>query len=186
MRKKLRMTIIALASLVTLTACGGNDSEDSNQHETKLHENGSSHQHHSSNGELPEGLQAAKNPTFPVGSTVLMEADHMEGMNGVDATIVGAYDTTVYAVTYTPTTGGNPEREHKWVIHEELQIDDNEPLKQNSKVSLNADHMEGMQGATATIDTIEEMTVYMVDYTSSSGEKVKNHKWVTESELVEK
>jgi len=31
------------------------------------------------------------------------------------------------------------------------------------------------------------MTVYMVDYTSTTdGEEVKNHKWVTESELSPK
>lgn len=48
---------------------------------------------------------------------------------------------------------------------------------------MNADHMEGMNGATAVIDSAEQTTVYMVDFTSTSGEEVKNHKWVTESEL---
>jgi hypothetical protein len=47
--------------------------------------------------------------------------------------------------------------------------------------------MEGMKGATAEIDSAEETTVYMVDYTpTNGGEEVKNHKWVTESELTSK
>jgi len=43
--------------------------------------------------------------------------------------------------------------------------------------------MEGMEGVTAKIDSAEETTVYVVDYTSTNGEKIKNHKWLTESEL---
>lgn len=39
---------------------------------------------------------------------------------GAKATIVGAYDTTAYAVTYTPTTGGPVVKNHKWVIESEL------------------------------------------------------------------
>ena len=193
MPKKLAITMISLATVLVLSACGDNSSENSSDHEsTKApqQENGKAdnhaHMQHSSDGELPEGLKVASNPKFPVGSTAIMKADHMEGMNGEEATIVGAFDTTVYAVSYTPTNGGSPVENHKWVVYEELQLEDNEPIKQNSKVVLNADHMEGMQGATATIDSVEETTVYMVNYTSSTGEKVENHKWVTESELVKK
>ena len=115
-----------------------------------------------------------------------MKADHMEGMNGEEATIVGAFDTTVYSVSYIPTNGGEQVKNHKWVIYEEVQSENKGPLQQNSQVILNTNHMEGMKGAAATIDSIEETTVYMVDFTSSTGEKVKNHKWVTESELVKK
>ncbi|MGN0699600.1 MAG: DUF1541 domain-containing protein, partial [Oscillospiraceae bacterium] len=46
---------------------------------------------HSSSGEVPEGLKEAENPTFRVGSTAMMHADHMPGMNGVEATISGAF-----------------------------------------------------------------------------------------------
>ncbi len=47
--------------------------------------------------------------------------------------------------------------------------------------------MKGMDGATAEIDSGEPTTVYMIDYTpTSGGEKVTNHKWVTESELSAK
>ncbi|QYF85490.1 YdhK family protein [Brevibacterium sp. PAMC21349] len=34
--------------------------------------------------------------------------------------MVGAYDTTAYAVTYTPTTGGPKVKNHKWVIESKL------------------------------------------------------------------
>jgi len=51
-------------------------------------------------------------------------------------------------------------------------------------VTLNTDHMEGMDGASAVIDSAEETTVHMVDFISTYlGEEVKNHKWVTEGEL---
>lgn len=50
---------------------------------------------------------------------------------------------------------------------------------------MNASHMEGMEGATATIDSAEDTTVYMVDFvTTDTEEEVQNHKWVTESELA--
>ena len=193
MPKKLAITMLSFASLITLSACGGNSNEDSSHHEASeaVQQETSTtdhhaHMQHSSDGKLPEGVKEASNPTFPIGSTAIMKAEHMEGMNGVEATIVGAFDTTAYSVSYTPTNGGGPVKNHKWVIYEEVQLENNEPLKQNSEVVLKADHMEGMLGAKATIDSIEKTTVYMVDYTSSTGEKVKNHKWVTESELVKK
>ncbi|MNN94188.1 hypothetical protein D3C81_2127710 [compost metagenome] len=92
----------------------------------------------------------------------------------------------MYAVSYTPTNGGDPVKNHKWVIHEELKEPADQPYKPGSEVILNADHMEGMKGAKATIDSAEHTTIYMVDYTSTTnGEKVKNHQWVTESELEE-
>lgn len=44
--------------------------------------------------------------------------------------------------------------------------------------------MKGMDGATATIDSAEKTTVYMIDYVpTTGGEKMTNHKWVTENEL---
>ena len=44
------------------------------------------------------------------------------------------------------------------------------------------EHMEGMQGAKATIASSTEETVYMVDY-ESDGMTMTYHKWVVESEL---
>lgn len=44
--------------------------------------------------------------------------------------------------------------------------------------------MKDMKGATAQINSAEHTTVYMIDYTpTTGGDKVKNHKWVTEDEL---
>src|SRR5699024_3410172 len=122
------------------------------------------------------------NPTYKVGSQAIIESDHLMGMNGAEATIVGAYDTTVYTVSYTSTTGGGSVENHKWVIHEEIEEAGDESFEPGTEVTLNADHMEGMNGATAVIDSAEETTVYMVDFVATdSGEEVKNHKWVTES-----
>lgn len=43
--------------------------------------------------------------------------------------------------------------------------------------------MEGMDGAKAVIESAVETTVYMLDFTTTTGEKVDNHKWIIESEL---
>lgn len=138
----------------------------------------------SSSGDVPEGLKAAENPTYPVGSKAIIQSDHMEGMKGAEATIVGAYDTTVYTISYTPTTGGERVENHKWVIHEELIDAGEAPLAPGTEAKTEASHMEGMAGTTIEIDSAEQTTVYMVDFkTTTGGEEVKNHKWVTESEL---
>lgn len=171
MIRKLIVLGVAVMLVLTLSACGKSNSDMAGMN-------------HSGSGELPEGLKEEKNPTFKVGSQAAIHADHMEGMNGAIATIQGAYRTTVYTVSYTPTTGGDRVTDHKWVIHEELKNAGEQPLKPADEVVLEDDHMKGMKGATATIDSAEQTTVYMVDYKSTSnGETVKNHKWVTESEL---
>ena len=74
---------------------------------------------HSSSREIPEGLKVAKNPAFPVGSKAIINADHMPNMRGAEATIVGAYDTTVYMVDYISTTG-EKVKNHKWLVESEL------------------------------------------------------------------
>ena len=89
-------------------------------------------------------------------------------------------------MTYTPTDGGEPVENHKWVIHEELDTTEDAPLADGTEVTLRADHMEGMDGANATIDSSEETTVYMVNFMLQDGEEVTNHKWVTEDELEPK
>lgn len=138
----------------------------------------------SSSGEVPGDLKEAVNPTYEVGSTARITADHMQGMDGAEATISGAFDTTVYTVSYMPTTGGEMVEDHKWVIHEELVNPGAAPLQPGDEVTMEATHMEGMEGAVATIDSAEQTTVYMVDFTTTNtGEEVQNHKWVTESEL---
>ncbi|CAM5305087.1 hypothetical protein LSPH24S_07424 [Lysinibacillus sphaericus] len=61
---------------------------------------------HSSSGEVPATLKTAENPKFPVGSKAILTDGHMSGMTGAEATIVGAYDTTAYIISFEPTTGG--------------------------------------------------------------------------------
>ncbi|USK57375.1 DUF1541 domain-containing protein [Cytobacillus solani] len=138
----------------------------------------------SSSGAVPEGLKVAEDPTYKVGSKAIINSDHMEGMKGAEATIVGAFDTTAYAISYDPTTGGERVKNHKWVIHEEIPDAGDQPLDSGSEFTIDASHMEGMDGAKAVIDTAEKTTVYMVDFTTTTSDiEVKNHKWVTESEL---
>ncbi|HZG86864.1 YdhK family protein [Paenibacillus sp.] len=145
------------------------------------------HAGHSGSGEVPEGLQPAANPMFPVGGEAVIVADHMPGMKGAAATISGAYNTTAYAVSYTPTTGGERVEAHKWVVHEEIRNAREQPYAPGDTVVLEAEHMEGMKGAEAVIDAAEWTTVYMVDFVpTTGGEPVKNHKWVTEAELKKK
>ncbi len=137
-----------------------------------------------SSAEIPKGLKEAKNPTYKVDSQVVVKADHMKGMYGAKGTVVGAYDTTAYAVTYTPTTGGPIVKNHKWVIQEEIKNAGTRTLEPGTEVTLEANHKEGMKGAKGTIDSAEHTTVYMIDYfPTTGGPMVKNHKWVVESEL---
>ena len=188
----LLMTMSVLTA-VTLAACNEpaenavNPADPDNQiemNEEMDKEMGHGGMNHSSSGEVPEGLAESENPTFPVGSQAIISADHMPGMDGAQATIAGAYDTTVYALSFTPTTGGEPVENHKWVIHEELENPGDAPLSPGDEAIIATDHMEGMDGATATVDSAETTTVYMVDFkTIDTNEEVTNHKWVTESEL---
>ena len=99
-------------------------------------------------------------------------------------TVVGVYDTTAYEVTYDDTETGETVANHKWVVHEELENAQDEPYQAGDEVVLEASHMPGMKGATATVDSAEKTNMYMVTYTDTeSGEKIENHKWMSEDEL---
>ncbi|MEA3319655.1 MAG: YdhK family protein [Bacillota bacterium] len=195
MEKRKLLGILTMAAAITLSGCAAgendeatpNNNQANNSAEENSHQGG--HGDHSGmdmsgSGEVREGLKEKENPTFEVGSNATITHAHMPGMEGAEATIVGAYETTVYAISYDPTDGGERVENHKWIIHEEVKEAQNEPYQVGDEVEVGADHMEGMQGATATIDSAEQTTVYMVDFTlTDSGEEVTNHKWVTESEL---
>lgn len=147
------------------------------------HEDHGGHDHPEDGGPAPAGMVEAENPTYPVGTEVILTADHMPGMDGAKATIVGAFDDTyTYEVSYTPTDGGEPVRNHKWVVHEELEDAGAERLPNGAEKVMDAEHMSGMKGATATIDDSTDETVYMVDVVAD-GMTMKNHKWVVESEI---
>ncbi|WP_391207329.1 YdhK family protein [Psychrobacillus sp. L4] len=176
MKKIVVIGVVFLISLFILSACVS-DKEESSKDE-------SMHMDHTSSGEVPKGLKAAEHPTYKVGSKAIIETDHMKGMKDAEATIVGSYDTTAYVISYTPTTGGDRVENHKWVIQEEIKDAGDGTLEPGTEVTIEADHMKGMKGATAEIISAEKTTVYMIDYTpTNGGEEVKNHKWVTESEL---
>jgi transcription antitermination factor NusG len=183
MKKQLAMISVVAVVALSLSACGTSTSSNkSNQNNKEMSD---MNMNHSSSGEVSSDMKKAENPTFKVGDQVTIHSDHMEGMNGAKGTVVGAYSTTAYVVSYTPTNGGEKVTNHKWVIHEEIKDNNAEPYKQGDQVVLKADHMDGMNGAKASIDSAEQTTVYMVDYTpTNGGEVVKNHKWVTESEIT--
>lgn len=181
------MLLLSLAAALTLSSCSGGEEAEKSGNENAAEEHGShTGMDHSGSGEIPEGLKEAENPKYKVGSKSIINEDHMPGMKGAEATITGAYKTTVYSLSYDPTNGGERVKNHKWVIHEELVEAGDQPFTPGDEVTIDAEHMAGMKGAKAVIDTAEEMNVYMVDFTTADGEKVTNHMWVTESELSPK
>lgn len=159
------------------------DTNDAEEKETS-NEGGHGDMVHDESGEVPEGMKEAENPAYPVGSEVIIENDHMPGMKGAKGTVVGVYDTTAYEVTYDDTETGETVANHKWVVHEELENAQDEPYQAGDEVVLEASHMPGMKGATATVDSAEKTNMYMVTYTDTeSGEEIENHKWMSEDEL---
>ena len=200
MKRSITLAALVLTSTLALTACSdatdNSDDADTTSTTTATAETNETHQedtttaddgghdmeHPEDGGPPPEGITEATDPTYPVGSEVMLTADHMPGMDGAQATISGAFDTTAYSVSYTPTDGGEPVTDHRWVVHEELVDPGEAPLPGGTEVVLNAEHMPGMQGATATIDYSTQETVYMVDIDTGEMTMI-NHKWVTESEI---
>ncbi len=192
---KRTLTALTLASALALAACsestdgtgglyGADNATTTDATETSAAETSAmeGHDHPADGGPAPAGIAEAENPTYPVGSEVILNTDHMPGMEGAEATIVGAFDTTTYSVSYTPTDGGAPVTDHRWVVHEELVDPGPAPLADGAEVVLDAEHMAGMKGAEATVDYSTDETVYMVDY-EADGMEMTNHKWVTESEI---
>ena len=206
MKRSLTLVTLTLASALALSACAdaGETTTATTQNTTDTatetatetvtdtatdttttaaEEDHGGHDHPADGGPPPAGIDEAEDPTYPVGAEVILTADHMPGMDGAEATISGAFDTTAYSVSYTPTDGGEPITDHRWVVHEELVDPGQAPLPDGTEVVLDAEHMTGMQGAEATIDYSTQETVYMVDLTVD-GMDMTNHKWVTESEIL--
>ena len=180
-----RMTTLIAAGILggslALAGCSGAEDE-AGPTESQSEDAHGGMEHPMDGGPVPEGMTEAADPEYPVGSEVTLTADHMEGMNGAPATVVGAYDTYTYAIDYTPTTGGEPVTDHKWVVQEELEDSGDDRLAEGAEVTVDADHMEGMDGASATIASSTDETVYVVDY-EADGMEMTNHKWVVESEM---
>lgn len=167
------LVLLGLAAALVVSGCGNSNNNESIVSSTSNEISRSddmSHSEMSANAEVPAGLKEAENPTFKAGSQAIIQADHMPGMKGAVAKIVGAYDTTAYVVTYTPTTGGEPVKNHKWIIHQEIKDAGDKPFAPGSEVIIEADHMPGMKGATGKIESAKATTVYMFDYTPTTGE----------------
>ncbi|GAA1937603.1 YdhK family protein [Brevibacterium antiquum] len=177
---------VAAAAALALSGCSSPEEDEAaqpSQEQTQTESPSSEgHAHAADGGDPPEGIKEASDPKYAIGDDVTLTADHMPGMEGAKATISGAFDTTTYSVSYTPTDGGEPVKDHKWVVHEELDNPGKAPLKDGAKVTINADHMPGMKGAKATIDSSTEETVYMVDV-DMNDMTMTNHKWVVEDEV---
>lgn len=205
---KKKLGAVLLSSALLLGACGTADdngqtesteptttteetadtetTQDTNEAEEKEASNEAGHEEmeHDESGEVPEGMKEAENPAYPVGSEVVIENDHMPGMKGAKGKVVGVFDTTAYEVSYDDTETGETVANHKWVVHEELENAQDEPYQAGDEVVLEASHMPGMKGATATVDSAEKTNIYMVTYTDTeTGEEIENHKWMSEDEL---
>lgn len=195
---KRTLTVAAAAIFaagMTLTACAQSDetstpttteaaTNHTHDHSETAADEGHDHMDHPADGgPAPAGMIPAVNPKFPVGSEVILKADHMPGMDGARATVVGAYDETyTYSIDYTPVNGGDEVKDHRWVVQQEIEDAGADRLADGSEVTVTADHMTGMEGATATIAYSTDETVYMVDLVAD-GMEMKNHKWVVESEM---
>lgn len=140
---------------------------------------------HNRNEEAPTNMTEATDPLYPVGSKVHMTEPHMSSMEGVTAEVTGAYDTTLYMVTFTPENSDMEMADHKWVVAEEMTAqDDDESFEEGDTVTLLAKHMEGMEGQEAVITGIQEGPAYMVSFEPNDGsEPFTNHKWMSEDEL---
>lgn len=196
---KHKWVLLLLSSTLLMSACSDNGQEENTQenHEDQMEEHmedpeedmdmehgQDEHNHDREGSPAPENMIDAENPTYPVGSQALVTDDaHMEIMNGAIATISGAFDTTLYQVTFTPDGTDEPEEDHKWVVQEEIESEDNS-YEIGDSVVLHADHMEGMEGQIAVITGKESGTAYMIDFEpTDSSEPFTNHKWVSEDEL---
>jgi hypothetical protein len=190
MKRKWRIGAITLTAFLMLAACKDESGADLTHEESTQEETGESTEHAQMNssktGDLPENLREAEDPKFPVGSNVLIGAEYTNGTEAVEGTVIGAYETAAYTVSYESSNDGENVENYKWVIHEEIEEAGADLFARGEKVVLNASHMPGMHGADAYIESVEATTVYMVDYVSANGEKVKNHKWIIEEELSKK
>ena len=68
---------------------------------------------------VQEEIEDAGDERLTDGTEVTLLAEHMEGMEGVKATIASSTDETVYMVDYE--TDGMKMTNHKWVVESEIQ-----------------------------------------------------------------
>ncbi|AXY25491.1 hypothetical protein CL176_05470 [Suicoccus acidiformans] len=155
-------------------------------HHGEGHGHGHAHHHgdmeHNRNETKPINMTEVENPKYPVGSKVIITDAHMDIMQDVEAEVSGAYDTTLYTVTYDD--GSMVMADHKWVVQEEIESA-NDSYEIGDAVILKAQHMEGMEGQEAVITGKFRGPAYMVNFEPNDGsEPFTNHKWVSEIEIT--
>lgn len=134
-----------------------------------------------------DAFTPAEAPLYPLGTEVILAADHMPGMEGAVARISGAFDTVLYAINYTREDTGEVVLWHRWVIHEEIENPMEEPYEVGNVVTLLPGHISGMGGEGVQAEIVEVLigTAYMVDFTPTDGtDPVVNHQWVSEEEVL--
>lgn len=94
---KKQLFFLGLAMMIGLTGCGSKTSTEKSptvnnepEQENVEHEDMEMEMNHSGSSEVPADLKVAENPTFKVGSEAIIKTNHMQGMEGAVATIVGA------------------------------------------------------------------------------------------------
>src|SRR5699024_3552144 len=116
--------LLAILTIGVLAACGGieestlNNNINSEMETSEINDNAnnddsnkfSNHDemYPSSTVEVTDEIEDAESTKYEEGSKAIIETDHMAVMKGAEATIDGAYDTTAYTFSYTPTDGGEP------------------------------------------------------------------------------
>lgn len=69
---------------------------------------------------IQQELQTHNKGLLKTGTKVKLNASHMPGMMGAEATIDSAKQTNIYMVNYTDTKTGKVIENHKWVTEDEL------------------------------------------------------------------
>lgn len=125
MTKNLTLTwsATALTAALVLAGCASSDNDDpADPAPSTEHDDHGGHddmEHPTDGGPVPENMTEATDSEYPVGSEVTLTADHMEGMEGVTATIASSTDETVYVVDYE--ADGMTMTNHKWVVESEIE-----------------------------------------------------------------
>ena len=128
--------------------------------------------------------KTADNPAFPTNSKVVINSEPIKGIKGATGTVVAAFDTIAYSVSYTPSIGSVQVRDYKWIVNEELVDENDVAFDVGDKVVTSADHQQGMKNTEVTIETVRPTTVYIVDYVdTAANKKVNRYKWLIEEEL---
>lgn len=60
-------------------------------------------------------------PAIQVGDTIVIQTDHMSGMDGATATVDEVIDEPIYMVDYISTETGEVIENHKWVSESEIR-----------------------------------------------------------------